>query len=434
MTFGRSFPRVLFLAVQLSIGSEVFAQSSTTAAGDSSRAPVVEPTANPALVHLWQWLREVDLHWPGHADVPATLIAQWSRRDLDTLAGDLRRLSTFLQRAPNTRDRGPATIQLYGRRFTREEIERVFHGNATLVRGAVLHADIAVFVADDVTRQTDPEGTVIVEDGRRRGVGRRTGHWHVGRQLLDALVPGAADNPDALRWYGAVSAYLLREGNLSEALAHLERARQIFPDRPFAMLDSAYLYQMLSSPGIQAAAQDFLAGGARVAADPRRTELERAERFFRADLALAPQDIEARVRLGHTLGELGRHAEAAGELQRAIDAGPVGERLYFAQLFLGREQQALGNPHEARRCYQDAAELYPTAQSPQLALSHLTRESGDRTGALAALRGISAPRFDRTDPWWTYYQPHLEDADALMDKMRELGSAEPAEPAEQAEQ
>jgi thioredoxin-like negative regulator of GroEL len=421
----RSTMRAILLVVLLSTAWVLSAQSPAAPRTDSNPAPTVDPaTDNPGLVRLWQWLREVDMHSAGYADVPATLIAQWSRRDLDTLTSDLRRLSALLQRPPNGRDRGPAAIQLYNRRFSREVIESVFHGNATLLRGAVLHADIAVFVADDFSRLTDPEGTFVVEDGRRRGVGHRTAHWQIGRQLLDALVPGPGGNEQALLWYRAVSAHLLREGNLSEALPHLERARQIYPDSPFAMLDSAYLYEVMSSPGIQAAAQELVAGGARVATDSRRTELERAERFFRADLALAADDIEARVRLGHTLGELGRHAEAAGELQRAIDERPTGEQLYFAQLFLGREQQALGSRQDARRWYENAAELYPTAQSPQLALGHLTRESGDRTGALEALRGVSRSHLDRTDPWWAYYEPHLDDADALMDKMRGLGSAD----------
>ena len=29
---------------------------------------------------------------------------------------------------------------------------------------------------------------------------------------------------------------------------------------------------------------------------------------------------------------------------------------------------------------------------------------------------------DHTDPWWFYYEPHKEDADALMRRMRQIGT------------
>lgn len=35
---------------------------------------------------------------------------------------------------------------------------------------------------------------------------------------------------------------------------------------------------------------------------------------------------------------------------------------------------------------------------------------------------------DRADPWWDYYQPYLDDAGALTDQMRKLGSVDAAIP------
>jgi hypothetical protein len=344
-----------------------------------------------------------------------------------TLAGDIRRLATFQQRARESRVGSLASVQFYGRRFSSAEIEKLFHGNDSLRRGAVLHADIAVFVGDDLSGReragADDSGSVLVQDGRRQGVRYETAHWQIGRSLLDAITPGPSGDAGALLWYRAASSYLLREGRLPEARVHLGRARQIFPDTPFVFLDSAYLHQKFSSSLIQAAAQDFRADGGNPAVDLRRPELERAARYFQQVVALEPANAEARLRLGHTLGELGRHDEAAAELHKAIDTRIDGPQLYYAELFLGHEEQALGRRDQAKRHYENAAELYPKAQSPRLALSQLARLSGDRAGALLALRGVAAlPRadFERFDPWWEYYEVHLEDAESLMEEMRGL--------------
>ena len=188
---------------------------------------------------------------------------------------------------------------------------------------------------------------------------------------------------DALLWYRAVSAHLFRAGNLAQVANHLNRAREAFPHSPSVLIDSAYLHQELSSPPVQASLQELRANAIDVTVASRRAELQRAERFFLEALAIAPDDADARLRLGHTLVELGRHKEAAVELRRAIEAKPDRRRLYLAELFLGRAEQALGRHAEARRLYEHAADLYPSAQSPRLALSQLARQTGDRASRAA---------------------------------------------------
>jgi tetratricopeptide (TPR) repeat protein len=116
------------------------------------------------------------------------------------------------------------------------------------------------------------------------------------------------------------------------------------------------------------------------------------------------------------------HREAAGELRRARDAKPDAGTLYLAELFLGREEEAPGRHDEARRHYERAAELYPNAQSPRLALSRVARQAGDRAAAQRSLQSIaSVADGDASDPWWDFYQPHKDDADILMRRMRQIG-------------
>ncbi len=410
------------------------------------QSTVAANASHPALGRLLRWLEGVELHTPGCPDSPVLEVGRWSTADLETLVGDLANISAFQRwirerpleagadarigvsltggdrrfsevRFVRDRSRGAAII-LYNRRFNLEEIEKIFHGNETLRRGATLHADIAIFVPGDFNQYP------TVDDGRRLGGRRGTVHWEVGRQVLETVSPAPGSDAGVLLWYRAVSAHLFHEGDLAEATRHLAKARQVFPAHPRFLLDSAYLHQELSSPAVQAAVQELRADGTNVAVDTRRNELQYAERFLRETLAVAPGDVDARCRLGHTLGELGRHADAAAEFRRVIDAQPDGAQLYLSELFLGRQEQALGRREEAKRRYENAAALFLDAQSPQLALAHLAREAGDRAAALRALRTItSAPDGNREDPWLWYYKPHLADAESLIQQMRkELGS------------
>ncbi len=405
---------------------------------------------HPALARLLRWLEAVQLHTAGCNDSPMLEVGRWSRADLETLLADLANLSAFqrwikekpLETSTNARsgvdplsgggsrrqsearfvrdsDR-VAAIVLYNRRFNAEDIDRIFHGNDTLRRGALLHTDIAIFVPGDFSQYP------TVDDGRSHGARPGTVHWQIGRQLLDDVTPAPGSDPGVLLWYRAVSAHLFAEGNLAEASQHLAKARQMFPNHPDFLLDSAYLHLELSSPAVQASVLEIRAGGSDAAVESRRSELQRAERFLRDTVSVEPGSVDARIRLGHTLGELGRHSDAAVELRRVIDAQPEAERLYLAELFLGREEHALGRRDEAKRRYERASALYPDAQSPQLALAQLARESGDRAAAHRALRTITnPPEANPDDPWLWYYKPHRTDAEPLMQSMQTQLSGSP---------
>ena len=397
--------------------------------GESSRTAAA--AADPGLARLLGWLEAVHLHTPGCGDTTAVEVGGWTPRDLEILLRDVRELVRFLERASYRRAeqrgqdvdrRGQAVFSIYGRGFTLDNLERRFYGNQPLVandllrRGAVLHADIGMFVPGTFSRYP------LVEDGGRRGWREGSWHWEVGRLLLDSISPSTGSDTDALLWYRAVSAHLFRAGNLAQVSNHLNRAREVFPQSPHVLVDSAYLHQELSSPPIQASIQQLRADAVSVAVNSRRSELERAERFLREALVLVPGDANARLRLGHTLGELGRHKEAAVELRQAIDAKPDKPRLYLAELFLGRAEAAMGRRDEARWHYERAASLYPNAQSPLLALSGLARQTGDRASAQRSLASlVAANDAEPFDPWWEFYQSHKDDADVLMARMHQIG-------------
>lgn len=332
------------------------------------------------------WLGAVKEHQSGRADNSAFEIARWSTSELQAVVAEVKKY-----------------VRSMGK-------DRRAEGNRILLRGAVLHADIAKVIPDHMISGSLPEKVFVVGDGQQRASRYPTVHWSVGRWLLDGVAPTPASEPDVLLWYRELSEYLLNTGTLSEAVPHLERAREIFPADAQILLDSAYLHEKLASPQIQAAAMSIDgAKGFKPGVDSQRAELGRAERFFRQALAVEPHNSEARVRLGRIIGQQGHHREAATELRKAIAAGLRSESLYHAELFLGWEEESLGNRATARESYERAAKLYPHAQSPRLALSRLARQSGDRAGALRALQPFSELPVDermREDPWWSYYNVH----------------------------
>src|SRR5262249_8078863 len=96
------------------------------------------------------------------------------------------------------------------------------------------------------------------------------------------------------------------------------------------------------------------------------------------------------------------------------------ENRYYAALFLGAEEESLGRRDDARAAYARASELFPFAQSAQIALSHLARESGDRAEALARIgRVFDLPiePDNRRDPFWVYHFFQGRDVDELLARL-----------------
>jgi tetratricopeptide (TPR) repeat protein len=280
--------------------------------------------------------------------------------------------------------------------------------NRILLRGAALHADIARLIPDDVVRRSpSQETTYVVRDGRWLGVRYVSMHWQLGRSLLDSVVPAPAEHAGVREWYLETCTDLLRLRQFAAAVDHYSRARQLFPSDPVILFVSGALHERFASTALQAAAESITQSERTTAAvSTMRGELARAERLFRDSLVHRPDHVEARLRHGRVLDDLGRHEEAASELRRAIADGASGPLLYLAHLFLGRAEEALGRDAAARDAFEQALALYPNAQSPRLALSQIARRAGNRAAAQRELQAIAKLPDDeqrREDPWWVYY-------------------------------
>jgi hypothetical protein len=118
---------------------------------------------------------------------------------------------------------------------------------------------------------------------------------------------------------------------------------------------------------------------------------------------------------------LGRPLEAAEELRRANAEADEEVLQYFAAMFLGTAEEAIGNDDAAKALYVRAASLYPNAQSPHLAQSALGRRRNDRSAALDGIERVfqlAAEYPDGDDPWWTYDIAAGRDADQLLDALK----------------
>jgi hypothetical protein len=170
-----------------------------------------------ASVNLELWLSAVRSHVPGQADRAVTLIAPWTRQDLEVLLAEAQAL---------------------------REVD-----GPLLKRAAVLHADIAVLhrTYSGYSLPADSQAVDFVEDGRVVSRGSGTAHWSMGRGVLELL---KADD-DVRLWYTATSAYLQSWGEISELEPHLARARARFPRDGVLLLYEGTLRAVYAEPRFQ---------------------------------------------------------------------------------------------------------------------------------------------------------------------------------------
>ncbi len=225
-------------------------------------------------------------------------------------------------------------------------------------------------------------------------------------------------------WYQAAAAILQRNLRTGDVNWMLERARALFPSDALIWFYCGALHEMLATPELQMAMQSARTTTSfKVNTSSEQQEIERAAGFLSRALEIAPAFAEARLHRGHVSGLLGRHQSAVADLTEAAAAFTDKTLQYYAALFLGREQDLLGDRNAAIESFKQAARLFPRAQSPLLAESELARRAGDSAGALAALERLLAlpvNEMARDNPWWWYNASHVEDADARLATWRAL--------------
>jgi tetratricopeptide (TPR) repeat protein len=366
------------------------------------------------------WRAAIESHAPGRQDSAVTLVARWSRSDLEGVLEQLERTVAVSDQA------------------------------RLLRRAIVLHTDLLVLLRgpSGYDLPADEDRSVgLVADAIQMGVRRGTVQWEFVRRLVDRLHEATSDRAEADEfvrlWYRATAAFLESWEDWPESDAHLAAAKRLLGEDPVLLLYEGTIHEAYAGPAIQSLEAPkelrppepvrFATGSIFSVPNLQRAaakavwvfqsadvETQEAARLFRQAIAKDPRLAEARVRLGHVLGMRGRPGEAAGELQQGIDLAASPLLRYWGLVFLGREQRRLGNDREAADAFARASALYPDAQSPRIGLSQIAYDRGDRDGALRDFQAIFTARTDRDfgDPRLVYGHTHVPGADAWLAELR----------------
>lgn len=374
------------------------------------------PTA-PGLDNLKTWRLAVARHVPGEFDGPAFEIAPWPQGRLEHVLAALAAAMKDAQKAVRAmprESRAAFAESSESAGWLGLTAGELLEGDATriLKRAVVLHTDIAALVEERLragpadTSRAGRATSVTVLDGQFTGYGLNSDHWGFARRLLDRVRPSPQADPAVGLWYRAVAAHLVDQRAYGELKPHLDEGRQVLPRDAVLAMMAGVQHHALSSPRIQAAiATIVMSPGVSLGVGSRDAELRRARQAYQDAVRLDPGLVEARLLLGRVFADEGSPDEAVALLREAIVADDERELQDFAALFLGEQEMALGRTDEARTCFERAHALFPNAQSPLLALSHLARARGDRAGAMDALDRLtrlpSRADFD-DDPWWSF--------------------------------
>lgn len=405
----------------------------------------------PAIERLAQWIEAVRSHQVGEADVQAVIVASWSHVELSEMFPLLEVLLELVDReaSESLRPRLSKFSQPAVRRPSAEEIA-LLRGmafrdwvradpNRLLIRGGLLHADIARLVkpsvptfvpqpargrAGRIGRSVRERVVARAPDADYRGMEYGLVHWDYARMLLSAVAHDPFADPVVRLWYRATAAYLSGAQFFGEAKPHFEYALTLFPSDAHLLFSHACMQAAMASPGVQEFVNATpLPGGVRFDVSSARTHLRNAEELFRKALDADPRMVEARIRLARVRADLGRHEEAARLLTEAAPFATDPVMAYYLRLFLGESAVAIGQQDVAQTSFQHAAELFPSAQTPRVALSQLARSLGNGAGAHAALGplfALPADAPDRYDPWWDYHRGEGRYSDALFSDLYRL--------------
>ena len=208
----------------------------------------------------------------------------------------------------------------------------------------------------------------------------------------------------ALEWYLLVVAYRHGRGEVGWSRAYIEEARKAFPLEPRLALALGADHEMLSVLTAGYLRQFDTTGRLRREGflDPE-DELADSLRYFKEAARMAPESIEARLRLGRGLYQIGDLEGAARELDAArVLKGPATVK-YLVLLFRGMVEAARGALEAADPLYAEALALVPLAQSGVVARSEAAYLRGRSTEAASAMLALLG-RNKKDDPWWLYIQ------------------------------
>ncbi len=368
-----------------------------------------------------EWRTATLLHNPGEADRLAREIGGWHQEDLEIVLNFITDLASQpVKSIQRTVSRTPIRSRL---QLTAEE-SRQGELNRVLKQGALLHTDIAILGLETGEYLEFGAKTGLFVDGRVIDQPREI-HWTYARRLIDSVSPSPSQDNMVRQWYIATIAYMQSRRLLAYAKENIARALDLFPSDDRILFYAGVQHETWALPASQNA---FLPPGGSVFYGSKKSELAAAEKLYRKALKTNPESSEARLRLGRVLLLQGNPHQSFVELSKAAETIRDPQLSYYSSLYLGRALEMLSRQEEAREQYELAAALYPTAQSPLLALSRLARSNNDREGAILAVQRVfelPLGNVREDDPWWIYDLAHVRDAEKLVQELQKTYGALP---------
>jgi tetratricopeptide (TPR) repeat protein len=365
------------------------------------------------LEKIKEWRDAVCTHTMGEADTSAKIIGIWPEVDLDLVVDYMTKLaaqSTDTVKRFLTKETNRSALGLTEQEAKEGNIKRL------LKQGILLHTDIALLtLAAGKTHATKRKIGVFI-DGKVVVTFSPPDHLGYARQLLAAAF-NSQPKDETKQWYVTTIAYLQWQRLLFCAEQNIKSALDLFPLDEQILFYAGTLHETLASPLLQNT-QIFLKEN--IFSKSREDELKLAIQYFEKAVVINPNFAEARLHLGRVLGLLDRHQESVAALKAARSAINDPKLLYYTLLNLGHEMKMLAHFDEASELYEQALLLFPTAQSPLLALGQLAHVRNDIKGEQRWMQQMFLVKRDNSmtdDPWWTYSISHVSDTTIRMEDL-----------------
>jgi tetratricopeptide (TPR) repeat protein len=394
-----------------------------------------------AMRMLNEWIDAVDRHAAGERDQPLATIGAWNTDDLQMMRAYIEAFSGVpldnAQRAARRRQISGTDLKTIQIRAA--EIQARSKLDTFRKRAVILHTDAALLesmpaIVEPPTsaaqkpawRRGEPEPAVDVKsfDGRVERYEIANPHWQFAMDLLEGLPAKPQRDGMVAQWYRAIGAHFAREHAFADAMRHFERARRVVPDDPDVLFGEACHQETLGSPRVQNLNRvtTLPNGLVLIGVSSADTHHRRAAALLHRALALRPQFIEARLRLGRVLSELKQYDAALAHLAEVAAESRDPVLTYYAHLFAGDAALSLNRAGQSRASYERALDAQPMAQAAWLGLGAALRAAGEREAAVeAVMTTLTMARELRAtgdDPWWEYYEGDAANVVRLLDELR----------------
>jgi len=381
---------------------------------------------------LQRWAGAVEVHDPGQLDAAVTQLAKLTPVQRALLIEVASPFAGFTRDLAATGEMKSESLK----RFKSEErsgvevlAKRIIAAGpyaAWLQRAVVLETDIAILAPEqtaEAMKNAPAAGigeAIRADDGELGARNLLNWHWEFARMLLDQRDPAASD-AFAADWYHAIALFMLDEQLFAELEPHLRKGTELFFADGRQAFDFGCLADALGSRRVQAILISTPVLGTFRPNVPQAVAAHAlAEQRFSRALDLDQNLVEARVRLARIYTEQNKNEDALALLITAFRVPMAPETEYMAHLIAARAGAGVSNEADALAHLNSARALFPTAQTPVIAMSELALERGDLQEAAAvagALRAGPAP-VERVDPWWLYFQAPWIDHTMLIEQLR----------------